>query len=221
MLKQYTSKRCPKCGEDKAPEEFGRVGRYLAAYCRPCRRQYQREQNGLVAVQEGRSCGKCQRDGLTGLDFYTSNPECCKKCYNAAAKEIRARKRLGLKKARRAAGHILDPRYYMLKGARARALEHGWEFDITLEDIVIPATCPVLGIILEPCEGKARDCSPSVDRIESAYGYIRGNVRVISYRANLLKNNATIEELSLVLADLRRLRLVTPLDVLQVNRRTT
>lgn len=217
MLKQYAFKRCPRCGKDKTPEEFGRVGKYLAAYCRPCRRQYQREHNSLAAVQERRSCSKCGREGLIGLDFYTSNPECCKKCYNAAAKEIRARKLLGLKKTRRAAGHLADPRYYMLRGAKQRAVQHGWAFDIVLEDIVIPAVCPVLGIPLEPSVGRARDCSPSIDRIESAYGYVRGNIRVISYRANLLKNNATIEELVLVLADLRRLAFIP--DVLTVTRR--
>lgn len=46
---------------------------------------------------------------------------------------------------------------------------------------------------------------PSVDRIIPELGYTKGNVRVISNRANLLKNNASIEEIELVLEDLRRL----------------
>ena len=44
---------------------------------------------------------------------------------------------------------------------------------------------------------------PSLDRIDGAKGYVKGNVRVISHRANMLKNDATIEELELVLKDLR------------------
>jgi hypothetical protein len=78
--------------------------------------------------------------------------------------------------------------------AKSRAKEKGREFKIELTDIVIPAVCPVLGVPME---------RPSLDRIDSSKGYVKGNVRVISHRANMLKNNATIEELELVLKDLK------------------
>ena len=45
--------------------------------------------------------------------------------------------------------------------------------------------------------------SPSLDRIRLELGYVKGNVRVISGRANLLKNDATIEELEAVLGDMK------------------
>lgn len=48
--------------------------------------------------------------------------------------------------------------------------------------------------------------SPSLDRLDSSKGYVKGNVRVISKRANQLKNNATVEEMRMVLADLIRLQ---------------
>jgi hypothetical protein len=47
--------------------------------------------------------------------------------------------------------------------------------------------------------------SPSLDRIDPSKGYVKGNVRVISARANLLKNDATVGELTLVLEDLREI----------------
>lgn len=50
------------------------------------------------------------------------------------------------------------------------------------------------------------DDSPSIDRIIPELGYTKGNIRVISNRANLLKSNATIEELQKVINDLRRTR---------------
>ena len=39
------------------------------------------------------------------------------------------------------------------------------------------------------------DNSPSIDRLIPELGYIKGNVNVISLRANIIKNNATKDEL--------------------------
>jgi len=88
----------------------------------------------------------------------------------------------------------------------------GIRFDITEEDLCIPDVCPVLGfkmINLPYSTGRHQGYSPyapSVDRMDPNLGYVRGNVRVISSRANLLKSDATVEELELVLADLKELR---------------
>ena len=46
---------------------------------------------------------------------------------------------------------------------------------------------------------KTEDNSYSLDRIDSTKGYIKGNVWIISKRANVIKNNATLEELELLL----------------------
>lgn len=79
------------------------------------------------------------------------------------------------------------------------------ECDIIRGDIIVPAVCPVLGLPLLRTRGKVSPGSPSLDRIDNSKGYIRGNIRVISYRANSLKSNATIDEMTKVLADLRGL----------------
>lgn len=96
----------------------------------------------------------------------------------------------------------------ILGGIRRRSAKRGWMCDLTREDISIPTTCPVLGIPLEVGgRGEGRQGptfnSPSVDRIDNALGYVRGNVRIISWRANMLKRDATIEELEKVLAYMR------------------
>lgn len=78
--------------------------------------------------------------------------------------------------------------------AKSRAKLKGREFTIDLEDIVIPDVCPVLNVPIGTGE-----YAPSVDRTDHTKGYIKGNVRVISTRANRLKNDATAEELQLVL----------------------
>lgn len=89
-------------------------------------------------------------------------------------------------------------------GAKKRAKEQGIEFKITPEDIFIPDVCPVLGMPLERSVGKASPNSPSLDRIIPELGYVPGNVRVISMRANAIKNDANLDELLKVAAYLER-----------------
>lgn len=97
--------------------------------------------------------------------------------------------------------HGRDQSYSMFHNARQRAKRRGLVFDLTLNDIVIPRYCPVLGLELAgSTAGGPADNSPSLDRIRMAEGYIRGNIEVISFRANRIKHNATVEELEKVLA---------------------
>lgn len=97
--------------------------------------------------------------------------------------------------------------YRMWKGARQRAKAKGLPCTIGQEDIpAIPATCPVLGIPIVDGRGSRRtNNSASLDRIVPKKGYVPGNIRIISHRANLLKSNASAEELALVLADAQRI----------------
>ena len=88
----------------------------------------------------------------------------------------------------------------MLHRARLRAATKGFEFNIDEGDVVIPKVCPVLGLELTVGRGAPGPCSPSLDRMDNSLGYVKGNVRVISNRANSLKSDATIEELRAVLA---------------------
>jgi hypothetical protein len=82
----------------------------------------------------------------------------------------------------------------MLINVRHRAKVNGLPFDLTEEDIVIPSHCPVLGIELIRSE-IATDNSPSIDRISCEGGYTKENSRVISQRANRIKNDASIKDL--------------------------
>ncbi len=97
----------------------------------------------------------------------------------------------------------------ILARVKSRARKCCIPFDLDLSDINVPDTCPVLGIKIQVIPGCGRNPrhSPSLDRIDPTKGYTKGNVRVISNRANLLKSNATIEELELILKDLREIDL--------------
>ena len=94
----------------------------------------------------------------------------------------------------------------LLTKAKNRAKRKGLEFNIDISDVIIPKKCPVLGIdIFEDIQGRYEHHSPSIDRIDNKKGYIKGNVRVISHRANALKMDATAEEMRKVLLDLERI----------------
>ncbi|MEO1077616.1 MAG: hypothetical protein AAFX41_16875 [Bacteroidota bacterium] len=83
----------------------------------------------------------------------------------------------------------------MVRAAKTRSTKAKVPFNLTPADITIPFECPVLGIPIIVGADKASDNSPSLDRVVPALGYVRGNVLVISNRANRIKNNATIAEL--------------------------
>lgn len=97
-----------------------------------------------------------------------------------------------------------SPEILLLMRARRRARQCGLAFDLTMSDVSIPRTCPVLGIPLYS-SNMSTDNSPSLDRIHSTHGYVRGNVIVVSQRANRIKNDATLIELKKVYMFYRRL----------------
>ena len=101
-----------------------------------------------------------------------------------------------------------NKRYKIWCNLKRRAKLKGFDFNLELEDIPqIPKFCPILGIPIVINEGNHQptDNSPSVDRIDSKKGYIKGNIRIISNRANRIKADATIEELRKVLEDYERI----------------
>jgi len=90
--------------------------------------------------------------------------------------------------------HKKDPRKRMLRDARDRATHKSLPFNLTIDDILIPNKCPVFKISLSVSERIASPNSPSLDRMVPELGYVKGNVRVISYRANQVKNDGTADE---------------------------
>jgi hypothetical protein len=114
-------------------------------------------------------------------------------------------------KARFKRSRITHREAMILSRCKYKAKKTGLLFNLTIEDIIIPDVCPVLNISIrklsleDEVQKGYHPNAPSIDRIIPALGYTKGNVRIISARANLLKNDATISELELVLEDLKRL----------------
>lgn len=169
-----------------------------------------------ISLRQARENKRCL---ICGVDLDGSNTtwyrqknyiykcnDCIKKEKAIQANE--ARKREPGLAAERAHKHIAklkaaSPKKYTAKqmcaSAKKRAVALGVPSDIDpiyIESICFD-TCPVLGFELKYGGGGKTKNSASVDRIIPALGYVKGNVMVMSLLANLMKNDATPEELLL------------------------
>lgn len=96
----------------------------------------------------------------------------------------------------------------LLYHAKWRAKRDGVPFNLTLEDLTFGTHCPLLGtpFVLHFYSKftKGPDLfAPSLDRLDPTKGYVKGNVTVISHRANSIKRDATLQELSTLVENLR------------------
>jgi len=136
-------------------------------------------------------CSKCGQY-LPITDFYLLKTEGSHGCKTI----LKEQRNFTCKRCHAERYHDTDYVKKLLYAAKRRAVTREIEFDITVDDIVIPKYCPILGLKLQPVHGMTgRDSSPSLDRIDNSKGYVKGNIAVISFRANTLKNNATAAEL--------------------------
>lgn len=85
-----------------------------------------------------------------------------------------------------------NPLRARLSSLKSRCNRLGILFEITEDDFIIPTICPVLGI---PLDNRDRDHQWSVDKVIPSKGYTKENTRIISMRANRLKNDTSLEEL--------------------------
>lgn len=117
----------------------------------------------------------------------------CKACVKAYNKRHVA-ENAEYYRAQRKAKRNANLGWYLYLECRTRAKRLGLEFNLSPEDIQIPEVCPVFGLPFKTGR-EYRDQSASVDRIDCSLGYVKGNIRVISYLANRMKSNATASQL--------------------------
>lgn len=86
--------------------------------------------------------------------------------------------------------------YSMYVDAKKRAKKSKLPFNIELSDIIIPEYCPVFPHIkLQQNKNYPEYNSPSIDKLVPSLGYVKGNITIISQRANFIKRDASLEEL--------------------------
>ncbi len=80
--------------------------------------------------------------------------------------------------------------------AKARAKKFNLDFSVLESELSMPEVCPILGIKLNYGAGKGNDYNrASLDRIDNTKGYTKDNIQIISLRANVIKRDATLDEL--------------------------
>lgn len=140
-------------------------------------------------------CGSCDQVLEEGK-FYKKNKmgqygkktQKCRSCIQRTARRYyRHNKSSALNKLHS------NPEKTIFNRVKARAKQNNIEFNLTIDDIVIPKKCPVLDIDIIPFDNSVH--SPSVDRLDPNKGYIKGNIKIISKKANAIKQNATSDEL--------------------------
>jgi hypothetical protein len=96
----------------------------------------------------------------------------------------------------------------LYESAKARAVLAGAPFTITKHDIAAAwpknGRCPALGIRLQHGTRSVQDASPTLDRLNGDWGYVPGNIAVISHAANRAKGNMTARQLAGIAAWMRR-----------------
>lgn len=171
------------------------------------------------------SCNNCEVE-LTEDNWYPSLKKSfsyiCKECCKKKQRENRAKnvehyrakdrernklehvKKYNREQARKY--YHKHPEVGLWSRAKSRAKKKKLDFNIEVSDIKIPEKCPILGIPMYISKGCSSDNSISLDRIDPSKGYTKDNIQVISFRANSIKQDATIEELERLLNYLKDLK---------------
>lgn len=93
---------------------------------------------------------------------------------------------------------------HQFRQRKNQAIKKGIPFTVELDDLEQPEYCPVLGLKLNYAwggkNGKATDpCKATIDKLDPSKGYVPGNIFIISWRANKLKSDMTLNELEKIL----------------------
>lgn len=166
------SKMCSSCKKEKELSCFNKDKNKkdgLGFWCKPCNKKYKKEYQKINKKQI--SIKK-------------------KKCYQNNKSKIRKKQKIYRSK------NLIK---ILLQKAKERAEKKNIEFNI-INEYTIPNLCPIFNVpFVLNAENYRKNYSPSIDRIDNLKGYIDGNIKIISFRANTLKSDATKEEIGKII----------------------
>lgn len=180
-------KRCDKCKIYKEETEFDKGKRKLFYRCKKCRELAKKE--------------RIEKDRLAGKKY--RNTEHYKEVYKLYTKKNEDKLKQRGKDRR-----LNRPEYFLFAAAKKRSREFNMECSITEQDVklLLDTTdeCPLRKVKFERGENKrAVDNSISLDRIDSTKGYTKDNIQLLSYKANVVKNDVDFNTFKLIVENLR------------------
>lgn len=195
-MEEIITKKCCQCGQIKPLEEFVKDNRRKDGHstlCKECKRArdraryHERKDDPEYHAKRLEHQAKYRKNHKEQIDDYSYE-------YNARPEVIERKAEWYQEKTykRSISTKIGD----MITRAKKRALEKNVPFNLVKEDIKYTDMCPLLNIPLNWEGGPRNKNTPSLDRIIPELGYIKGNVRIISNLANMMKSYASFEELT-------------------------
>ena len=203
-MEEIKTKICQKCGKELPIEEFSKNPSCKDGHlstCKRCRGAFQNTPEEITCPV----CGKTKPywEFSVAPRSKTGRVWACKECIANKPSDIsdtayrrkydtEFREKINESKRKEFRTNI---NYYIWERAKLRAQKKGIEFNLEVSDIVIPKICPILEVPIVIGDKDDYEYSPSLDRIDNTKGYIKGNIQVISKKANSMKNSASPEEL--------------------------
>lgn len=214
-------KTCKRCGKEQSIDNFYKVPSMKDGHdntCKDCRRELRRQRDGVEIkpdMTEGvLTCPVCGRE-LDVSEFRTYSKSktgrywMCNDCYKYHSELNDGQDKNYFRKLRiklcpeyreeiseqKRKSRLNNYEAEIYRKCRYRAEQRGLEFNLDISDIVIPDVCPILEVPFVYGDKGDYSYSPSIDRIDNSKGYVKGNIQIISMKANTMKNSATLEEL--------------------------
>lgn len=191
-------KRCKGCNSIKKVHHFTKDSKSLLSvsnYCRMCKNKGNRGWTNYTKDEIAswpknyKKCSLC-KEIKPFLEFHKTKQQLfglngkCKECRRTCEKNGTI---LLWEKNK-----ISQIKKHILNRSKLRAKKGGIPFNITEEDIIIPDKCPIFNVDFVYGD---KYLTYSIDRIIPELGYTKGNIVIISNKANMIKNNATPDEI--------------------------
>ena len=100
---------------------------------------------------------------------------------------------------------VTESDHWILRSKRGNKRRQRAELSVEYYKSLIVENCPLLDVKLTYGNfvGRMPDNYATLDKIDPNGGYVEGNVHIVSFRANTLKNDATLEELKMIVKNWR------------------
>lgn len=192
---------CRTCKKEKPLSEFFKDKRHSSGYatqCKECKRAYDRARYEKIKDNPEFHTKKLEHNAKY-RELHKEQIKEYSTIYNMRPGVIERKASWYQEKISKMSTE--DRLKLMVKRAKSRAELKNVDFNITWEDIKYTDICPILEIPLNwgetSNEGGRNIDTPSLDRIDPKLGYIKGNVKIISTLANMMKSSANRNQIQM------------------------